>query len=96
MVTAAHCVYDINESHQYVDSLDFKPGLDGSSAPYGTLRWKTARILSQFTSQVLCLQRVYTCIAEHRHPMQADLAMRVLPAWHVLSSSWHLGCVTCQ
>ena len=52
VVTAAHCVYDINESHQYVDSLDFKPGADGGAAPYGTLRWKTARVLSQFTSQV--------------------------------------------
>ena len=52
MVTAAHCVYDINDSHQYVDSLDFKPALSGASAPFGTLRWKTARVLSQFTSQV--------------------------------------------
>ena len=63
VVTAAHCVYDINESHQYVDSLNFKPGADGGAAPYGTLRWKTARVLSQFTSQVCGILWPRKCFA---------------------------------
>ncbi|KAK9814047.1 hypothetical protein WJX73_010381 [Symbiochloris irregularis] len=51
VVTAGHCVYDINDSHQYVDSLDFSPGLNGNNAPFGTLAWTTVRVLDQFTSQ---------------------------------------------
>ena len=52
VVTAAHCVFDINASQKYVDSLDFMPGLDGKSAPFGSLKWQAARVLDQFTSQV--------------------------------------------
>ena len=52
MVTAAHCVFDINDSLQYVSALDFMPGLNGGTAPYGTIDWKSVRVLSAFTSQV--------------------------------------------
>ena len=53
MVTAAHCVFDINDSRQYVSSLDFAPGESSqNSLPYGTAQWSSVRVLSQFTSQV--------------------------------------------
>ena len=52
MLTAAHCVFDINDSLQYVSALDFMPGLNGGTAPYGTIEWKSVRVLSTFTSQV--------------------------------------------
>lgn len=52
-VTAAHCVYDINDSHQYVASLNFAPGQSSESMlPYGSVQWSSVRVLSQFTSQV--------------------------------------------
>ncbi len=52
VVTAAHCVYDINDSHQYVASINFAPGQNGNAEPYGQLEWSSVRVLSQFTSQV--------------------------------------------
>ena len=55
MVTAAHCVFDINDSRQYVSSLNFAPGESSqNSLPYGTAQWSSVRVLSQFTSQVYC------------------------------------------
>ncbi|BDA51220.1 probable glutamyl endopeptidase [Coccomyxa sp. Obi] len=51
VVTAAHCVYDINDSHQYVASINFAPGQNGNAQPYGQLEWSSVRVLSQFTSQ---------------------------------------------
>ena len=51
-MTAAHCVYDINDSRQYVASLNFSPGQsDANTLPYGTVEWASVRVLSQFTSQ---------------------------------------------
>lgn len=52
VVTAAHCVYDINDSHQYVASINFAPGQNGNRQPFGQLDWSSVRVLSQFTSQV--------------------------------------------
>ncbi len=53
VVTAAHCVFDINASRQYVSSLNFAPGQSGASTqPYGSVDWASVRVLSQFTSQV--------------------------------------------
>ena len=52
-VTAAHCVYDINDSRQYVANLNFAPGeADENTLPYGSVQWASVRVLSQFTSQV--------------------------------------------
>ena len=52
VVTAAHCVFDINDSRQYVSSLNFSPGESSdSSLPFGTDQWSSVRVLSQFTSQ---------------------------------------------
>ena len=77
VVTAAHCVFDINDSRQYVSSLNFAPGeMSQNSLPFGTAQWSSVRVLSQFTSQVwhsatlhpaiprVCLQMLSTlCIA---------------------------------
>ena len=53
VVTAAHCVFDINDSRQYVSSLNFAPGeTSQNNLPFGTAQWSSVRVLSQFTSQV--------------------------------------------
>lgn len=52
VVTAAHCVFDINDSRQMVSSLDFSPGLTTSGRPFGIVEWSTVRILDTFTQQV--------------------------------------------
>ena len=53
VVTAAHCVFDINDSRQYVSSLNFAPGESSqNNLPYGTAQWSSVRVLSQFTGQV--------------------------------------------
>ena len=53
VVTAAHCVFDINASRQYVSSLNFAPGQSNANMqPYGSVDWASVRVLSQFTSQV--------------------------------------------
>ena len=53
VVTAAHCVFDINDSRQYVSSLNFAPGEENQNdLPFGTAQWSSVRVLSQFTSQV--------------------------------------------
>ena len=53
VVTAAHCVFDINASRQYVSSLNFAPGESNEDTqPYGSVDWSSVRVLSQFTSQV--------------------------------------------
>lgn len=57
VITAAHCVFDINDSREYVEALDFSPALNANLAPYGTLAWETVRVLNQFTSQVRPLQQ---------------------------------------
>jgi hypothetical protein len=52
VVTAAHCVFDINDSRQMVSSLDFSPGLTATARPFGIVEWSTVRILDTFTQQV--------------------------------------------
>lgn len=64
-MTAAHCVYDINESKQYVDALDFSAAQNGNTAPYGTVAWDTVRVLSQFTGEV-CSIPVMPAANDHR------------------------------
>lgn len=55
VVTAAHCVFDINDSHQYVSALNFAAGQNGNLQPYGQTAWATLRVVDQFTQQVRCL-----------------------------------------
>ena len=58
VVTAAHCVFDINDSRQYVSSLNFSPGESSdSNLPFGTDQWSSVRVLSQFTSQARLLRQ---------------------------------------
>ena len=51
VVTAAHCVFDINESHQYVSALNFVAGENGNLQPFGQAAWATLRVVDQFTQQ---------------------------------------------
>ena len=107
VVTAAHCVFDINNSLKYVDSLDFRPGLDGSSAPFGTLKWQTARVLDQFTSQVGTARlAMRPCSTEAAGAAAASRSHQGL-FWHCghpadgpfqgrLLQSLHPGMVTCK
>ena len=55
VITAAHCVFDINDSHQYVSALNFAAGQNGNLQPYGQAAWATLRVVDQFTQQVLRL-----------------------------------------
>lgn len=41
VLTAAHCIYDI-DTDSWLTSLDFAPARDGSSRPFGTIRWSIA------------------------------------------------------
>ena len=52
VLTAGHCVYDIQTTHKMVSSLDFAPGMNGHGRPNGVVQWQNVRILSQFQSQV--------------------------------------------
>lgn len=55
VLTAAHCVFDINNSLKLVDSIDFFPGLAGTGTnaePYGSILWSTVRLLDVFENQV--------------------------------------------
>ena len=56
VVTAAHCVFDINDSHQYVSALNFAAGQNGNLQPYGQTAWATLRVVDQFTQQARCLR----------------------------------------
>eukprot|EP00884_Botryococcus_braunii_P022171 jgi/Botrbrau1/8638/Bobra.0196s0032.1 len=51
VVTAAHCVFDINESRQMVSALDFSPGRTSAGQPFETVEWSTVRLLDTFTQQ---------------------------------------------
>lgn len=53
VLTAAHCVFDINASRKMVSKLNFAPALDGTYPPYGTITWSQARIVTMFSSQVI-------------------------------------------
>ncbi len=64
VVTAAHCVFDINDSRQYVSSLNFAPGeTSQNNLPFGTAQWSSVRVLSQFTSQVRQFASPAFCIS---------------------------------
>lgn len=64
-------MFDINDSRQYVSSLNFSPGESSdSSLPFGTDQWSSVRVLSQFTSQVSLL-----CLAaqEYKSPLTCGM-----------------------
>ena len=43
-----------------VASLNFAPARNGNTAPYGTIQWSQARIVTQFSSQVASKPWLYT------------------------------------
>ena len=43
VLTAAHCVYDVTGTHKYVPTLNFTAGLNGKTAPMGTVPWAKVR-----------------------------------------------------
>jgi len=44
VLTAAHCVYDVTATHKYVPTLNFTAGLNGKTAPMGTVPWAKVRL----------------------------------------------------
>ena len=76
VVTAAHCVFDINDSRQYVSSLNFAPGeMSQNSLPFGTAQWSSVRVLSQFTNQVWQLAPL--------HPVSPRVCPQMLGALYI-------------
>lgn len=52
VLTAGHCVFDIHTTRKMVSNLDFSPGMNGNGHPNGVARWKSVRVLQQFTAEV--------------------------------------------
>jgi glutamyl endopeptidase len=52
VLTAGHCVYNISNDKWY-SNLDFSPGQNGNSLPYGTITWKRALAVTGWTKSHL-------------------------------------------
>jgi glutamyl endopeptidase len=52
VLTAGHCVYNIDTDKWY-SNLDFSPGQNGASKPYGTISWKRAISVKGWTTSHL-------------------------------------------
>jgi glutamyl endopeptidase len=52
VLTAGHCVYNISNDKWY-SNLDFSPGQNGNSQPYGTISWKKAITVTGWTQSHL-------------------------------------------
>jgi glutamyl endopeptidase len=52
VLTAGHCVYNIDTDKWY-SNLDFSPGQNGASKPYGTISWKRALSVKGWTTSHL-------------------------------------------
>lgn len=50
VLTAGHCVYNISNNKWY-SSLNFSPGQNGSSRPYGTIKWARAISVKGWTQE---------------------------------------------
>lgn len=50
VLTAGHCVYDLKKK-EWIKNLDFSPGQNGKSFPYGTVKWKTATTTKSYTEK---------------------------------------------
>ena len=50
VLTAAHCVYDITDTHKFVSSLSFSAGIDGATSPFGTILWSKVELPRRFTN----------------------------------------------
>ncbi len=55
VLTAAHCVYDISDSHQPITNLNFVPALSDANSAYGPfnqiLPYTTVRVVDAFKQQ---------------------------------------------
>jgi len=52
VLTAGHCVYNI-DNNQWYSNLDFSPGQNGNTKPYGTIGWKRAISVTGWTQSHL-------------------------------------------
>jgi glutamyl endopeptidase len=52
VLTAGHCVYNI-ANNQWYSNLDFSPGQNGNSRPYGTITWRRAVSVTGWTQSHL-------------------------------------------
>ncbi len=46
VLTAAHCVFDVEGAHGAMTNLKFAPGRDGAATPFGIMDYETVRISS--------------------------------------------------
>lgn len=86
VLTAAHCVFDINASRKMVANLNFAPALNGGRAPYGTIQWKQARVLSQFKNQVIFDCTIF-CLHHKTGENNALLRKRLAEQFYMLYTS---------
>ena len=52
VLTAAHCVYDVSDTHKFVPSLSFSAGKNDSTSPFGTVPWTKVRYSFTLTLQM--------------------------------------------
>ena len=45
VLTAAHCVWDVEGTHAAMTNLQFSPGRNGAATPFGTVAYSTVRTI---------------------------------------------------
>lgn len=50
MLTAAHCVWDVEQTHTAMQNIKFAPDLNGGSPPFGDIPYSAVRLLNTFQS----------------------------------------------
>lgn len=50
VLTAGHCIYDL-KTKKFLKDLDFSPGQNAKSYPYGTVKWTHATTTKAYTEQ---------------------------------------------
>ena len=43
VLTAAHCIWDVEDTHQPMSDVAFAPAQNGAAAPFGNVPWTTVR-----------------------------------------------------
>ena len=62
VLTAAHCVYDVTDTHKYVPALNFSAGLNGKSTPMGTVPWAKVFLTLKGTRDLWTFRYVETTV----------------------------------
>lgn len=44
MLTAAHCVWDVEETHTAMQNIQFSAGRDGAATPFGTVPYTSVSL----------------------------------------------------